>query len=55
MSDVAWLFVAFAAVWIALGAYLLSIGTRQKQLEERMERTRSGSRDADETSQSRKL
>ncbi|HEX2295351.1 MAG TPA: CcmD family protein [Actinomycetota bacterium] len=37
MSDVAWLFVAFAAVWVALGAYLLSIATRQRRLERRLE------------------
>lgn len=37
MSDVAWLFVAFAAVWVALGAYLLSISTRQRRLERRLE------------------
>ena len=37
MSDVAWLFVAFAAVWVALGAYLLSIASRQKRLERRLE------------------
>ncbi|HEX2057266.1 MAG TPA: CcmD family protein [Actinomycetota bacterium] len=36
MSDVAWLFVAFAAVWIALGAYLASIAARQKRLERRL-------------------
>lgn len=37
MSDVAWLFVAFAAVWVALGAYLLSIATRQRRLERRVD------------------
>lgn len=37
MSDVAWLFVAFAAVWLALGAYLLSIATRQRRLERRLD------------------
>ena len=37
MSDVAWLFVAFAAVWVALGAYLLSIAARQKRLERRLD------------------
>ena len=36
MSDVAWLFVAFLAVWIGLGAYLFSLGSRQKQLERRL-------------------
>ncbi|HEV2755835.1 MAG TPA: CcmD family protein [Actinomycetota bacterium] len=37
MSDVAWLFVAFTAVWIALGAYMASIATRQKRLERRLD------------------
>ncbi len=37
MSDVAWLFVAFAAVWVALGAYLVSIAARQKRLERRLD------------------
>jgi CcmD family protein len=36
MSDIAWLFVAFAAVWVAIGAYLLSITARQRQLERRL-------------------
>ena len=37
MSDLTWLFIAFAAVWIAIGAYLLSIQVRQKDLERRIE------------------
>ena len=37
MSEVAWLFVAFAAVWVALGAYLLSIASRQRRLERRLD------------------
>ncbi len=37
MSDIAWLFVAFAAVWVALGAYLLSIAARQHRLERRLD------------------
>ena len=37
MSDIAWLFVAFAAVWVAIGAYLLSITARQRQLERRLD------------------
>ena len=36
MSDVAWLFVAFLAVWIGLGLYLFSLNTRQRQLEKRL-------------------
>jgi CcmD family protein len=37
MSDVAWLAIAFGAVWLAIGAYLLSIQVRQKDLERRIE------------------
>lgn len=37
MSDLAWLFVAFSAVWVGIGAYLLSIGTRQRKLERRLD------------------
>ncbi|MEA2477159.1 MAG: hypothetical protein QOC87_1358 [Actinomycetota bacterium] len=33
MSDLAWLFVAFAAVWVAIGGYLLTIGRRQARIE----------------------
>lgn len=36
MSEIAWLFVAFLAVWIGLGAYLFSLGSRQKRLERRL-------------------
>ena len=36
MSEVGWLFVAFAAVWLGLGAYLLSLSTRQRRLEQRL-------------------
>ena len=36
MSELAWLFIAFLAVWIGLGLYLFSIGVRQKQLERRL-------------------
>ena len=36
MSDVAWLFVAFMVVWVAIGAYLLSLATRQKKLDQRL-------------------
>lgn len=46
MSDVAWLFVAFSAVWVALGTYLVSISTRQKRLERRLEELAPGSRDS---------
>jgi CcmD family protein len=37
VSDVAWLFIAFAAVWALIGGYLLSIGLRQRNLERRLE------------------
>lgn len=40
MSDVTWLAIAFGVVWIALGAYLFSIQTRQKDLERRLEQLR---------------
>lgn len=36
MSEIAWLFVAFAAVWVGLGAYLLSLNVRQRRLEQRL-------------------
>jgi CcmD family protein len=37
VSDIAWLFVAFAAVWVAIGAYLLTMTSRQRRLEQRVE------------------
>lgn len=37
MSDIAWLAIAFGAVWLAIGLYLLTIQTRQKDLERRIE------------------
>ncbi len=37
MSDIGWLFVAFAAVWVAIGGYLLSLHVRQRDLERRIE------------------
>ncbi len=43
MSDVAWLFVAFSAVWIAIGAYLLSISARQRRLEQRLRELKDAS------------
>lgn len=36
MSNLAWLFVAFMAVWVAIGAYLLSIAARQRKLDQRL-------------------
>jgi CcmD family protein len=35
VSDLAWLAIAFLAVWAGIGAYLLSIGARQRRLERR--------------------
>ena len=37
MSDLAWLFVAMAAVWVGIGVYLLTISARQRRLEQRLE------------------
>jgi CcmD family protein len=37
MSDLTWMFIAFAAVWIGLGAYLFSLAARQRRLERRLE------------------
>jgi CcmD family protein len=37
MSDVGWLFIAFAVVWVAIGGYLLSLQVRQRDLERRIE------------------
>ena len=37
MSDIAWLFVAFMAVWVGIGGYLLSIAARQRTLERRLD------------------
>lgn len=36
MSDTAWLFVAFTAMWAGIGAYLVSLGARQRRLEARL-------------------
>ncbi len=36
MSNLAWLFVAVMAVWVAIGLYLLSISARQKKLDQRL-------------------
>jgi CcmD family protein len=37
MSDVAWLFVAFIAVWAGIGGYLVTLGIRQQKLEKRLD------------------
>ena len=36
MSEVTWLFVAFLAAWAAIAAYLFTLATRQRKLEERV-------------------
>jgi CcmD family protein len=36
VSNLAWLFVAVMIVWIAIGAYLVSLSVRQRKLEARM-------------------
>ena len=46
MSNLAWLFLAFLAVWVGLGLYLLSIAARQRKLEERLEELRTRQRTA---------
>ena len=37
MSDVAWLGIAFLAVWIGIGGYLAILGARQRSLEHRIQ------------------
>jgi CcmD family protein len=37
VSDVAWLAVAFLAVWIGIGGYLAILGARQRSLEQRIQ------------------
>lgn len=37
MSNVGWLFIAFAAVWVILGLYLVSLSARQRNLERRLD------------------
>ena len=36
MTNLAWLFVAVMIVWIAIGAYLVSLSFRQRKLEARV-------------------
>jgi CcmD family protein len=47
MSTLTWMFIAFAAVWVGIGGYLLSIALRQKRLEQRMEALGSPPRPSD--------
>jgi CcmD family protein len=42
MSNLAWLFVAVMIVWIAIGAYLVSLSFRQRKLEARVAAVRAG-------------
>src|SRR5918992_6175492 len=37
MSDLAWLAVAFSAVWLGIGAYVFTLARRQSKLERRLE------------------
>jgi CcmD family protein len=37
VSDLTWLAVAFFAVWVGIGAYVASLGIRQRNLERRLE------------------
>ena len=36
MSDIGWLFVALAIVWVAIAGYVASVAVRQKQLDQRL-------------------
>jgi CcmD family protein len=36
MSELTYMFIAFAVVWIGIGAYLVSISVRQRRLEQRL-------------------
>jgi CcmD family protein len=47
VSDVAWLAVAFAAVWIGIGAYAVSLVVRQRRLERRVDDLKGSSRPTD--------
>ncbi len=35
-DNLGWLAIAFLAVWAGIGAYLLSLGVRQRRLEKRL-------------------
>lgn len=43
MSELGWLFVAFLAVWLGIGGYLLTLSLRQKKIEERLSQLESPS------------
>ena len=42
MSDLSWFFVAVMIVWVAIGAYLVSLSTRQRRLEARLREMHRG-------------
>ena len=42
MTNLAWLFVAVMIVWIAIGAYLVSLSFRQRKLEARVTELNGG-------------
>jgi CcmD family protein len=37
VTELGWLFVALAVLWIGIGGYLLTIGARQRKLERRVD------------------
>jgi CcmD family protein len=41
VSDLYWLAVAFIAVWVGIGGYLVMLGARQRRLERRLEQLRA--------------
>ena len=45
VTDIAWLAVAFGAVWIGIGAYAVSVVLRQRRLERRVDELKGSSRD----------
>jgi CcmD family protein len=42
VSNLAWLFIAVMIVWIAIGAYLVSLSFRQRKLEARVAEITAG-------------
>jgi CcmD family protein len=42
VSDLSWFFVAVMIVWVAIGAYLVTLSTRQRKLEARLAELRGG-------------
>jgi CcmD family protein len=37
LSDLGWLFIAMAAVWVGIGGYILSVALRQRRVERRLD------------------